>query len=101
MPRFMEVLLKSTWYERELFVNAAISTEDLKVIEDFPMMGFSLETPYFFLVGNQKRCQLLKYLLNRYIKTKKRINLFYDKDKIDQLSINGAIEIAKRGGYLD
>jgi 2-dehydro-3-deoxygalactonokinase len=100
MPRFMEVLLKTTWYERGLFVNASISTEDLKVIEDFPMMGFSLENPYFFLVGNQKRCKLLEYLLNRYINTKKRINLFYDKDKIDQLSIDGAIEISKRSGYL-
>jgi 2-dehydro-3-deoxygalactonokinase len=101
MPRFMEVLLNSPWYERELFVNAAISAEDLKVIEDFPMMGFSLERPNFLLIGNQKRCRLLEYLLNRYINTKKRINLFYDKDKIDQLSINGAMAIAKRSGYLD
>lgn len=101
MPRFMEVLLKSPWYERELFVNAAISTEDLKVIEDFPMVGFPIENPYFLVVGDKNRCHLLEYLLNKYINTKKKIHLFYDKDQIDQLSINGAIEIVKRSGYLN
>ena len=101
MPRFMEILLKSPWYERELFINVAISTEDLKVMEDFPMMGFSLEKPNFFLVGNQNRCRLLEYLLNRYLDTDKTIHLLYDKNEIDNLIINGAIEIAKRSKYFD
>lgn len=100
MPRFMDVLLKSHWYERELFINAAISTEDLKVMKDFPMMGFSLEKPHFFLVGNKNRCRLLEYLLNRHLDTEKTIHFLHDKDEIDRQSINGAINIAKRGGYL-
>lgn len=101
MPRFMEVLLKSPWYERDFFVNAAIATEDLKVLEDFPLIGFSLENPRFFIVGNPDRCRLLSYLLDRYLNIENTIYIIDDKDEIDQLSISGAIEIAEKSGYLD
>jgi len=77
MPRFMEVLLKNTWYERDLFLNAAISAEDLKVLNEFSLFKFSLLETNFVLVGHLK------------------------KEEIDQLGINGAINIAQKAGYLE
>ncbi|MHA1875524.1 MAG: 2-dehydro-3-deoxygalactonokinase, partial [Promethearchaeota archaeon] len=66
MPRFMEVLLKNSWYERDLFLNAAISCEDLKVLKEFSLLNFSLSESNFILIGHQRRCRLLKYFLVKH-----------------------------------
>jgi len=100
MPRFMEVLLKNNWYERDLFLNAAISCEDLKVLKEFSLLNFSLSESNFILIGHQRRCRLLKYFLVKHCNIKGEIQTIYKKEEIDQLGINGAISIAKAAGYL-
>lgn len=99
MPRFMEILLKTKWYERELFVNAAITAEDLIVLNEFKILNQSFEYD-FVLVGHKIRCEILSYLIKKYYKTGGEIKCIYDKDEISQLSIEGAITIARRAGYL-
>jgi len=100
MPRFMEVLLKNTWYERDLFLDAAISCEDLKVLKEFSLLNISLSDSNFILIGHERRCRLLKHFLIKRYKIKKEIQTIFEKDKIDELGINGAICIAETAGYL-
>ena len=100
MPRFMEVLLKNSWYERDLFMDAAISCEDLKVLQEFSLLNFSLSDSNFILIGHQRRCRLLKYFLAKHCNIQNEIQTIYKKEEIDQLGINGAISIAEKAGYL-
>ena len=100
MPRFMEVLLNTKWYERELFVNSAITAEDLKVVNDFTLLNFSLSNSNFILVGHKNRCEILNYMLKKYCGVKNKIKMIYKKRDIDKLSIEGAISIAKKAGYF-
>lgn len=100
MPRFMEVLLNTKWYERELFVNSAITAEDLKVVNDFTLLHFSLSNSNFILVGHKNRCEILNYMLKEYCGVKNKIKMIYKKGDINKLSIEGAISIAKKAGYF-
>jgi 2-dehydro-3-deoxygalactonokinase len=99
MPRFMEVLLKTKWYERELFVNSAITAEDLKVVNDFKLLNFSLSNSNFILVGHKNRCEILNYMLKEYCGAKNKIKMIYKKEDVDKLVIEGAISIAEKAGY--
>jgi len=100
MPRFMEVLLNTKWYERELFINSAITTEDLKVTNDFSLFNFSLSNSNFVLVGHKQRCEILDYMLKKYFGVKTKIKMIYEEKDIEKLSIEGAIFIAKQAGYF-
>ena len=100
MPRFLEVLLARPWYERALFLNTAIATEDLKVMADFPLVGFRQDAANYVLVGNTVRCRLLAYLMQQSGIPADRVHQCTDKAKIDQLSIQGALAIAWKSGYL-
>jgi len=100
MPRFMEVLLKTKWYERELFVNSAITAEDLKVVNDFKLLNFSLSNSNFILVGHKNRCEILNYMLKEYCGAKNKIKMIYKKEDVDKLVIEGAISITEKAGYF-
>jgi len=99
MPRFMEVLLKTKWYERKLFINAAIVAEDLRGLEEFKTLNCSSHCD-FVLIGHKIRCKILSYLLKKYYKVTEKIKCIYKKEEIDQLSIGGGIAIAETAGYL-
>jgi len=99
MPRFMEVLLKTKWYERKLFINSAIIAEDLRTLGEFKTLNYSLYCS-FVLVGHKIRCKILGYLLKKYYGVTERIKCVYEKKEIDQLSIGGGIIVAKKAGYL-
>lgn len=99
MPRFMEVLLGIPAQTRRLFIDTAIGTEDLQVLRDFPLVGFSADTP-FVLIGHASRCRIFRYLLTRYLGVTREIREITDPEEIDRLSITGAITIARRAGYL-
>ena len=99
MPRFMEVLLKTKWYERELFFNASIVADDLIALNDFNTFNLSLSRN-FVLVGHKIRCKIFSYLLNKYCENIKNIKSIYDEEEISNLSIEGAITIAKKAGYI-
>jgi len=99
MPRFMEVLLKTKWYERELFFNASIAADDLITLNEFKILNLSLNCD-FVLVGQENRCKILAYLLKKYYAITGNIKSIYNEEDISQLSIKGAITIAQKAGYL-
>lgn len=99
MPRFLDTLLKTAWYERKLFVEAAIAAEDMRAINQFDMLHFPLDTN-FILVGAQSRCVLYEYLLKEKIQIKKDILTIGKVEDVDRLSIKGAIYLAKTAGLL-
>lgn len=99
MPRFMDVLLDTQWYERELFLNSAITSEDLRTMNDFDLLGFHRYNSVV-LVGQKKRSDIYKYLLEDKLGSTQDIKQINKQDEIDRLSIDGAIEVAKKAGYL-
>jgi len=99
MPRFMEVLLETEWYERELFFNSTIPCEDLNAMNDFDLLGFNRKST-FVLVGHKNRSNIYKYLLKEKYGVTQDIKQIYKEDEIDRLSIEGAITVAKKAGYL-
>ena len=99
IPRFMDVLMKTKWHERKLFVEAAIATEDLRALDRFSALKFNRNAQYV-LCGPERRCSLFKYLLNQAIKPEKEIIAISDSEEIDMLSIKGSIYLAKKANLL-
>jgi 2-dehydro-3-deoxygalactonokinase len=99
MPRFMEVLLSTPAPMRRLFLDAAISAEDLRVMSEFPHLGFAADTP-FVLIGPRPRCRIFRHLLARYRRVTAEISEVSDSEDVDRLAILGGVEIARRAGYL-
>lgn len=100
MARFLDVLLKTTWYERKLFVEATIAAEDMNAINQFKRFNFPKNTDFVIIGSNDKRCKIHKYLLQTKLNTSKEIKIISDTKSIDMLSVNGTIEIAERAGYI-
>jgi 2-dehydro-3-deoxygalactonokinase len=99
MPRFLDTLIKTHWYERKLFVEAAIAAEDMRAINAFEVLGFPVRTRYI-LVGDPLRCQIYEYLLQTKLKIADAVTCITDVSAIDSLSIKGAIFLAEKGGLL-
>jgi 2-dehydro-3-deoxygalactonokinase len=99
MPRFLDVLLETKWYERKLFVEAAIASEDMKVINGFNALDFPLDTN-FILCGSEERCDIYDYLLREKAKISKDILAITSTKDADMLSVKGAIYIAKTAGLI-
>jgi 2-dehydro-3-deoxygalactonokinase len=99
MPRFMEVLLGVPAPARRLFLEAAIGAEDLKALDDFPLLGFAADGP-FVLIGHPSRCRVFEYLLARYAGAGGRISAVSRAEEVDRLSILGAVAVAQGAGYL-
>jgi 2-dehydro-3-deoxygalactonokinase len=99
MPRFLDVLLDTKWYERRLFVQAAIAAEDTRVIGQFDALGFPVETS-FVLIGDKERCAIYAHLLKNKIGIKQDILTIADPEAIDRLSIDGAIYLARSAGLF-
>jgi 2-dehydro-3-deoxygalactonokinase len=99
LPRLADVLLKTKWYERKLFLEAAIAAEDMNAINQFQRFGFPKDTDFVIIGENDKRCKIYKYLLQR-MKLKGSSEIISDTKSVDMLTINGTIEIAKRGQLL-
>ncbi|MBD3306537.1 hypothetical protein GF339_09055 [candidate division KSB3 bacterium] len=99
IPRFLDTLLDTQWYERKLFVEAVIAAEDMRAVNQFDMLGFPLETDVI-LVGDARRCRLYDYLLREKIGSHKEIVTISNPQDIDQLSIKGAIYLAHTAGLL-
>jgi len=100
MPRFLDVLLHAPVHLRRLFTEAAIGAEDLKVLDEFSVVGFPTETP-FVLVGPPGRCRVLRHLLETQSRAAKAVSCITDAEEIDRLSIHGATTIARAAGYLE
>jgi 2-dehydro-3-deoxygalactonokinase len=92
MPRFMQVLLKTSGNERILFTNAAIAADDIKAFQEFKNQGFG--TKNYILFGHESRCHLYSYLINREFGADCKIQSIYDNDRIAYLTVKGAISVA-------
>lgn len=99
MPRFLDVLLETKWYQRLLYVESVIASEDMRTIGFFDELKFPKETD-FILIGDYRRCSIYEHLLNEKIPEVRDIRKIYTAQEIDSLSINGAIHLAKMAGYL-
>lgn len=100
MPRFMQVLLETEWYERKFFADSSIALEDMKIFNDAKnLLGFDMNTD-FVLVGHRERCRIYDYLIKSEPGFNKNVRSIWDKDEIDMLAINGAIKIAGKSKEL-
>jgi 2-dehydro-3-deoxygalactonokinase len=99
MPRFMEVLLKVPAEIRRTFVEAAIATEDLRVLQEFPLLGFPRECP-MILIGSPPRCRVFRELLTRAEAAGPVVAEITAEEAVDRLSIDGAVAIARRAGWF-
>ncbi len=99
MPRFMEVLLKVPAEIRRTFVEAAIATEDLRVLEEFSLLGFPRDCP-MLLIGSPSRCRVFQELLSRTEGAGPATAAISVEEAVDRLSIDGAIAIAHQAGWL-
>lgn len=94
MPRFMQNLLTTNSEERRLFVDSAIASDDIKIIEEFVRQGFDTKTDYI-LIGHKNRCKLYSYFIKNYIDNKSNISCVSDKEQIKYLTVSGALEVSK------
>lgn len=99
MPRFLDTLLDTKWYQRKLFVEAAIAAEDMSALNQFSSLGFPVETS-FVIIGDQKRCRIYDYLLSKKTKNGTVNYSITDTAQIDLLSIQGALHIAEKAGII-
>jgi 2-dehydro-3-deoxygalactonokinase len=99
MPRFMEVLLRVPAEIRRTFVEAAIATEDLRALQDFPLLGFPRDCP-MVLIGSPSRCRVFQEVLALAAAAGPMVVEISAEEFVDRLSIEGAVEIARRAGWL-
>lgn len=97
-PRFLDVLFKTTWYERHLFFEALIAAEDMLAIGQLDMFGNHLPTN-FILVGNEERCRLYSHILKKQLPNA-GISSITKTEEIDKLSIHGILTIARKAGIV-
>lgn len=99
MTRFMDVLIDTEWYERRLFVEAALAASDLTAFSQFDRLGLDGNTP-FVLIGDHRRCELYRYLLREKCGVAHPISIISEIETIDSLSIRGVLNLAERNGIL-
>lgn len=98
IPRFMQVLLKTDYKERQLFIDASIAVDDIKIIDEFINQGY-LSSKYI-LFGHDLRCQLYSYLIKEKYGDALNIINVSDPEKLSDLTVKGAIAIAMRYNEL-
>jgi len=98
IPRFMQVLLKTDYKERQLFIDASIAVDDIKIIDEFINQGY-LSNKYI-LFGHDLRCQLYSYLIKEKYGDALNIINVSDPEKLSDLTVKGAIAIAMRYNEL-
>ncbi|MFW6139703.1 MAG: 2-dehydro-3-deoxygalactonokinase, partial [Spirochaetota bacterium] len=99
MPRFLDTLLDTKWYQRKLFVESLIASEDMKSMNQFQPLGFPSDTN-FILIGSGRRCAIYEYLLKNKVGINKDIVKITADDEVDMLGIRGAISIANLAGIM-
>ncbi len=99
MTRFLDVLLKTKWYERKLFVESLIAAEDMHSLKQFDEMGLPMDSD-IILVGHKGRCDIYSHILKNKMNWKGNVDAITDVADIDMLNIKGAIDILKKAGVL-
>jgi 2-dehydro-3-deoxygalactonokinase len=94
MPRFLQVLMKTNSTEREIFTDAAIVADDIGSFREMKEQGYS--SRYYLFYGQEGRCKMYKYMLQKELGEDVQIDIVYDSDEIDQFTIQGAIAVAAK-----
>jgi 2-dehydro-3-deoxygalactonokinase len=90
IPRILDILLETEWWEREFFLEACFASEDLCALQQFVPMRFPIDT-YFILIGRERRCSIYEYLLRKKALLSKDIMSITEEHDIETLSIKGAL----------
>ena len=93
MPRFMEMLLNTDYKQRRLFIDAALTTDDMKAFDRLEKQGFWCNNFIFF--GQRNRCDLYAKLLSDS-HNGIRISTVSDNNELAIATITGIIEILKK-----
>lgn len=99
MPRFMDVLLRTTWQQRRKFVESALAVDDLLALGLFPKFDFPFGER-IFLVGPRARCEIFEYYLTRKLEIPARIHSISDPTEISLLAVRGALYLARKRRLL-
>ncbi len=92
MPRFMQVLMDSNYADRELFFDAAIAADDMRMLNNIKKRGYTANT--FILYGKKERCRLYRHLIKRHFNDSLNIICISDENELDQLTVTGSMAIA-------
>ena len=95
MTRFMQVLMRTHWYERKLFLESLIAGEDLRCLRDFEALGFPTRTS-LYLVGAPDRCAVFRHLIQRHRIFLGPVVELSDPQGIDRLGLSGALALIQR-----
>ncbi len=99
MPRFLDTLLDTEPFQRQLFLQSAIATEDLEAMNAFELMGFPIKTN-IILMGQEERCRIYSYLLKEKMGFTEDISSITESEEIDMFNIRGTLVIAQQAGLL-
>lgn len=94
IPRFMQVLLKTDYKERNLFLDSAIAADNMSLIAEFIRQGYKADK--YILFGHKARCEIYSYLIIKTFGDHLNVISISDKDKLSQLTVRGAINIIKK-----
>ena len=94
IPRLMQVLLKTDYKERNLFIDAAIAADDMRLIAEFERQGHFAQK--YILFGHASRCKIYAYLLEKHCPKDTEIVSVSDPNRLAQLTVRGAMRIATR-----
>ena len=97
-PRFLNVLLDTDWYERALFLDAMIASEDMLALGQMKML-IDAKPDRYVLIGPEGRCRLYNDILSRQAPNARIISIS-DPEEIDKLSITGVLSLAKKAGVI-
>lgn len=97
-PRFLDVLLDTKWYERELFLDALVAAEDMLAVNQLKLFTQEPLTDYY-LIGNAARCRLYEYII-RKLMPDTTVHCISDSSAVDRFAIDGTLHIARKAGLL-
>lgn len=98
LPRFLDVLLDSKWYERELFFDALIAAEDMLSIGMLDTFDATCRERFVF-VGLPSRCKLYEFIVKTLMPNVSVCSIC-DTEQVDSLSIDGILSIVKEAGIF-
>jgi 2-dehydro-3-deoxygalactonokinase len=94
IPRFMQVLMRTRWYERKLFLESLIAGEDLRGLGDFETLGFPTATAAY-LLGGSYRCAVYRHLIEGHRIFRGPVVEITQPEAIHGLGSAGALEILR------
>lgn len=98
--RFLDTLVHTPWYERKLFAESLLAAEDMRALHQTQELT-GLDSGNFILVGKTRRCRIYEHLIRKMkAETPCHISIIDDEAQIDQLSIRGALSLARKAGVL-